>query len=111
LGDYRRKRCVAAYLDNARTLDRPLDGDTLADGVLDRHQHLWILKVFRSQKSGDFGFDLMDCLAGCGYAPDQWKNDIPCCVNLSVAVEILDLKDGDLQHIARQYAIVGRGDG
>jgi hypothetical protein len=59
------------------------------------------LKVFRSQKSGDFGFDLMDCLAGCGYSADQRDSDIPCCVNLSFAVEILDLKDSDLQHIAR----------
>ena len=50
----------------------------------------------------------MHSLAGRGYSPNQWKNDIPSCVNLSFAVEILDLKDSDLQHIARHYAIVGR---
>ena len=50
----------------------------------------------------------MHCLAGCGYSADQWKSDISCCVNLRVAVEILDLKDSDLQNIAGHYAIVGR---
>ncbi len=89
-------------------LTAPCTATRRPNRIFHRDQHLRVLKVFSSEPLRDIRLNLTHCLSSYWHHPDKRKSNRSGSVNWCSAfpIEILDLKDGDLQHIARHDPVI-----
>ena len=101
------QRGAAGDREDAGLAHRALDRHALAGEFLHEHADLRVLQVGFGQLGGDQGFELGDGLAARLHRADQRQRDHAAGVHAHLAVEVVELEDGDLQHVQRANAVVG----
>ena len=91
-----------------RIFDRPLHRDAQANRIFYRHEHLRVLKVFGLEPFLDFCLNLTYGLTRYWHGPYQRKSNGSRIVNRRFPVEILELKNVNLQHITGPNPVIGR---
>src|SRR5690606_32896394 len=109
-GDGLQQAGAAGDRIDAGLVHRALDGDPLAGELLDEDADLRRLQVFLAQAGGDLLLQLLDGAAAGADGADQRQRDHAAGVDPHLAVEVVQLEDGDLQQVQGADAVVGDAD-